>query len=538
MSEGNAASLAGDAADLPRSVQQSLLNDLLTAAYRLHLSDQFVAAEALYRTILAAPSPHAAASYGLGLLCHARRDFAAAAEAFRRTIALQHDNVDAITNLGTALLALGESQAATEQFRRAITVKPDFALAHANLGKALQDRGELSEAIGAYTRAVTLDPGNSTTRANLGGALLNQRMYAESAAASQRAVELRPDMAMAHANLSTALFMLGRLDEALDAGRRAIALQPRDAMTQATLGGVMLELGAFEESAAACQHAIELNPKIAMAHYNLAHACKATNRLVEAEAACRRALALDGDHAGYHFELGHLLLLQGDFGGGWEEYEWRWKLSDFSWLGDFQAEVGQPEWKGEDLSGKTILLLTEQGLGDIILWVRYAPLLAERGARVIIAAHQPLHRLLASMRSVTVVPWTSRPWPGFDVYCPLVSLPRLCGTPYPGVSEPVPYLHADPASRTAWRQRLGSTGPRVGLVWGGNPRTKHDRFRSPRLAPMRPLFDLAGITFVVLQAGPARADIAATPLPPHMIDLGGELDDLPRRPRSCRSSTW
>jgi hypothetical protein len=188
--------------------------------------------------------------------------------------------------------------------------------------------------------------------------------------------------------------------------------------------------------------------------------------------------------------------------------------------------VEQPQWGGEDLNGRTILLLTEQGLGDILLFLRYAAILMQRGARVIIAAQEAMRHLLITATKMPFFPIRARPLPSFDVYCPLGSLPGLLGTPGQTLSPMAPYLRAEETLRAAWRDRLGSAGPRVGIIWGGNPETKYDNFRSPRLARILPILQVPGITFIALQAGPARSDISVTPLPAGLIDLGGELDDL------------
>ncbi len=502
------------------------LNDVLAAAFHLHQSGDTTTAENLYRSILAAPSPHADASYGLGVLCHGQGRMAEAAEAWRRTLALRGEDVDTMSNLGTALLALGQYQEAVAWFRRAIAIRPTFALAHANLGKALQDCGQLVDAVAAYRHAVMLDAGNATALANLSSALIEQQLYGEAADAAAQAVAIQPDMALAHANLAVATFRQGRYDEALSAARAALALRPPMALLYATLGGVLVEVGAFGEAVTTCRQAIALDPRIAMAHLNLAHAHKAMNQLAEAEAACREAVTLLPDSADYHFLLGHLLLVQGDFDRGWEQYGYRWQLPNFAWLRDFQAEFSQPQWQGEDLVGKTILVLTEQGLGDIIMFARYAPMLTACGAQVVVATMPNSRRLLGSLAGVTVVSLIERPLPAFDVYVPLLNLPRLCGTQLASIPAAVPYLHAEAATRAEWRARLPQAGLRVGIVWGGNPATMYDRFRSPRLARMLPLFDVPGVTFVILQVGPAREDLQQTKLPANVIDLGGELDDL------------
>jgi len=250
------------------------------------------------------------------------------------------------------------------------------------------------------------------------------------------------------------------------------------------------------------------------------------NQLDEAERAVRRAIDLSPDAAEYHFHLAHTLLLQGKLETGWVEYDWRWKLPDFAWLVRVYGEFSQPRWTGEDISERTILVYTEQGLGDIIQFARYLPLLVQRAARVVVATHPPARRLLGSIEGITLIAIGETPLPEFDVHCPLLSLPRAFGTRLDSIPATVPYLHAEVSERLRWDQRIGGKGLRVGIVWAGNPVTKRDCFRSPHLARVAPLFSIPGIDFIALQVGKGREDCEANPLPPHVLDLGAEVHDL------------
>ena len=497
------------------------LDQSLLEAISHHNAGHAEEAEKLYRAILATPPGHAVASYGFGLLCATQDRLPEAIDAYRDAIAMRPDFVDAYINLGTAVLALGQPDDAIKLFQQAIVINPENAMARGNLGKALQDQGRVEEAIAAYRAALALEPNNAAVLVNLGSALLARQDWDYSLTMTRRAIALAPANAMAHANLGTALMNLGQHDAALAACRHAVTLGPLGAVANASLGGAMLELGAFEEAESLCRHAIALDAKNPDSHFNLSHALKATNRLEQAALAAREALARCPDEANYHFHLAHILLLQGDYEAGWAEYDWRWKLPDFAWIVDRHGAFPQPCWTGEDIRDKTILVHTEQGLGDIILFARYLPLLVAMARQVIAAVHPSTIRLLASIDGLTIVSIHDVPLPGFDVHCPLLSLPRAFATRLGSIPADTPYLHADAEDRTRWSQRMGD-GFRVGVVWAGNPATKRDRFRSPGLDSIAPLFSVPGVTFVALQVG-ARD---ATPLPPNVLDLGSEVTDL------------
>jgi FkbM family methyltransferase len=439
---------------------------------------------------------------------------------------MRSEFVDAYINLGTAVLALGQREEAMALYRKAIAISPENAMAHGNLGKALQDMGRIDEAIAEYGAAIAHEPDNAIIHANFGAALLERQAWNYSVTVTRRAIALQPDNAMAHANLGTALLNLGRHAEALAACRQAISLQPQGVAIHASLGGAMLELGAWREAVALCRHAIALEPAQPNAHFNLSHALKSLNLLEEAALAARRAVALCPDSAEYHFHLAHILLLQGNLEAGWTEYNWRWQLADFAWISGVHGAFSQPLWTGEHIGDKTILIYTEQGLGDIILFARYLPLVVRMAGRVIVAVHPPMRRLLETIEGITIVSIREAPLPGFDVHCPLLTLPRAFVTRLDSIPAAVPYLGVDPTVKARWDKRIGGNALRVGIVWAGNPATKRDRFRSPGLASVAPLFSVRGIDFIVLQTGAGRADGDVSPLPSHVLDLGEEVADL------------
>ena len=510
---------------VPPSSPDVSVDQAVIEAINHHHAGRIDQAEKLYRAILASPPGHAVASYGFGMLCATQGRVQEAVDCYRHAIAARPDFVDAYINLGTAVLTLGQHEEAVDLYQQAIAISPGNAMAHGNLGKALQDLGRINEAITSYRTAIALKPDDALNLVNFGAALLEQRAWDDSLAVTRRAISLQPDNAMAHANLGTAMMNLGRHDEALAACHKAMSLRPQGVAIHASLGGAMLELGSFQEAVTLCRHAIALDPTQPNAHFNLSHALKAMNRLDQAAMSARQAIALTPDAADYHFHLGHILLLQGDLENGWVEYDWRWKLPDFAWIKDVPGILSRPLWAGEDISAKTILIYTEQGLGDIILFARYLRLVIAKAGRVIVAANSAMRRSLETLDGLTVVSIREVPLPDFDVRCPLMSLPRVFATRLDSIPDSVPYLRVDPVEQARWARQISGDTPKVGIVWSGNPATKRDRFRSPGLASVTPLFSVPGIDFIILQVG-GRGEPAANPLPPHVLDLGQEVADL------------
>jgi tetratricopeptide (TPR) repeat protein len=411
---------------------------------------------------------------------------------YRAILILDPRHAEAAYNLGILLQGRGNFAEAMAAYRHTIALRPDFVAAYSNLGAALQDSGRLDEAVGVYREAITL----------------------------------QPDFAMAHMNLGVALKEQGKFDEAVLAYQRAIAIQPDYDQALANLGAALLEMDEPVRAAEACRLAVAVNPVMASGYCNLGAALKALNRLEEAESAYRQAVSVSPHFPEAHFCLAQILLLRGEFETGWSEYEWRWKLKEYGWLEDLHGVFAQPLWQGEPLTGKTILIYAEQGLGDTIQFVRYLPLLRRHAASVILAVQPPLIELLRGLEGITVIPLDQKPLPPFDVHCPLLTLPARCGTTLKTIPAEIPYLRADPLETRRWRGRIGGARLRVGLVWAGNPSQRGDRLRSPRLAAMAPLFEVPDVQFIGLQLGAGRQDLITSPPPPNFVDLGAEITNF------------
>ncbi|HTV88873.1 MAG TPA: tetratricopeptide repeat protein, partial [Stellaceae bacterium] len=441
---------------------------------------------------IAAPPPLAAQMFVEAVERHQRGRLSESEALYRAILAIEPAHAEAAYNLGVLMQTQGRLPDAIAVYRHALTHRPDFAAVYTNLGAALQDVGQLDDAVAIHRCAVSLGPESALAACNLGAALRAQGNIAEAIAAFRRALALQPDYDTALANLGAAL---------LDQGEAVAAL-------------------------AACRHATAANPRSALAQCNLGAACKALNQLDEAEAAYRRALALRPDFIEAHFSLAQILLLKGDLAAGWPEYEWRWKLPEYAWLQALHGEFAQPRWAGEPLDGRTVLVYAEQGLGDTLQFVRFLPQIAGRGGRIVLAVQPPLLKLLDGIAGADVIPLDRKPLPYFDVHLPLLSLPCVLGASLETIPSQVPYLSAESALVGSWRRRLRGPRLKIGVVWAGNPNQRGDRFRSPHLPAVMPLFAVPDVDFVALQLGAGRDDLAANPLPPNVLDLGPEITDF------------
>jgi tetratricopeptide (TPR) repeat protein len=283
------------------------------------------------------------------------------------------------------------------------------------------------------------------------------------------------------------------------------------------LSSALSDLGRFEEARIAATTAVGLNPACAVALNNLGHALQSLNRSAEAVLAYEKAIELCDTYA--KARLGHALALLkcGNFERGWQQYEWRWQNGQMT-----RPDLGVPVWRGEDVSRRTILLCAEQGLGDTLQFVRFAPLVASRGARVVLEVPAPLVRLLRCVDGVAEVIAAGDRVPPIDLHCPMASLPLAVGLRLETIPAS-PYLHVAPRERV-------QPGLVVGLVWAGDPRLSDpslnliDRRRSTTLDVLAPLFDVEGVRFVSFQFGEARAQLAATKWP--IIDAMDGVTDF------------
>jgi Flp pilus assembly protein TadD len=415
------------------------------------------------------------------------------------------------------------------------SLEVDADLCHA-VAVDLQNQGRRAEAETFYRAALALAPERPDSWANLGLTVLHEGRAAEAVECERQALRIDPDNVEALNNLGIALHALNALSEAENHFRAVLRLLPDHANATLNLGVIRQSLGHLEEAETLYRRARALGADEARVCNNLALALAELGRLEEAETICRDALAPNPDYPEAAVNLGMILLMRGKLAEGWPWYEARWRVQPLLSQAQLPAAT---RWTGaEPIDGKTILLLGEQGFGDILQFCRYAPMVARLGAKVILAVPAALSRLLGSVKGVDRVVSQDDVLPAFDLHCPMMSLPMVFGTSEATIPWHVPYLAADVDAIERWRAIIpspgdtasGGTGLRVGLVWAGGrrPGQPHakaiDQRRSMKLAEMAPLGAVPGCVFVSLQLGPPAAETATAPFP--LIDVTDRLTDF------------
>lgn len=456
-----------------------------------------------------------ALAIALDLQLAGRRD--EAWELYGRILDAVPDEANALHLSGLLAAQAGHGAAAERRLRLAVASAPEVADYALNLAKMLRAQGR-GEAAAAFRRALALAPFAVEPTATL-AALLHDLGRTEAAARMvRRTLTLQPDLAEAWRHLAAL-----SPEDTIPAARRAVRLLPAHVTGWRLLGAAWRERWVPGGAVAAFERALALDPAQADALSTRAIALKDLGRMADALAGQERADRLSGGAPEIRYSLALTRLLAGDLPGGFAAYEVRWRVRAFPTP---PRGLAEPLWRGEPIAGRTILLHEEQGRGDTIQFARYAPLVAARGARVVLEVGADLVRLMRSLPGVARVMARGEPLPAFDVQCPLLSLPLAFGSGLDTVPATVPYLSAEPALRAVWRARLAGSGPAVGIVWAGNPAFSGDARRSPGLEALRPLLRMPGVRFFGLQVGPGRESLRAAGLPDGVTDLGTELGDF------------
>jgi tetratricopeptide (TPR) repeat protein len=505
----NAASLP-----LPQAMQRALV------AYQ---RGEWGDAEQLCRSILNVKSDYFEALYLLGIVAGLTGNKSEAADLLSAAVSVNPTSADARYNHGVALGELKRYGEALESYDQVIALKPDHVDAYFNRGVLLYELDRPAEALASYERVIALKPDYADAYNNRGIVLAELQRHEEALASYERALEIKPDYAKTYNNRGVALGNLQRYAEALASHQRAIALKPDYPEAHNNRGNVLHDMERYAEALESHDRAIALDANYADAYYNRGNALRGLHRHTEAIDSFERAISLEPDHASAHWNLADCRLLLGDFARGWSEYEWRWKLEQWR---KTKRNFPRPLWLGgQPLQGRTILLHSELGLGDTLLFCRYAKEVAALGAKVILEVQPPLLSLLGDLEGVAEILPRGSPLPAFDYHCPLMSLPLAFKTDLRNIPVGIPYIRSDPARVAAWKRDLGEAmKPRVGLVWSGSKALKNDQ-RTMTLAETLPLLgDWA--EWVSLQKDVRDSDAALLALRTDLRHIGGELTDF------------
>jgi tetratricopeptide (TPR) repeat protein len=423
------------------------------------------------------------AHFQSGVRLHSAGRLQEAEQVYRQIIAAAPGHADSYHMLGVIASQCGQPEAAVACIDRAITLKPSAAIYHVNRASALLALGKLEAAENGCRTALSFKRNCAEAYQVLGHVLSDLGHPEDAIAAYNEALRHRPDLPDLYNNLGLALRQANRLEEAAEAVRTGLRRVPDDAQALGNLAGVLKELARPSDSEASYRHALRLQP----------------------------------DDATLHVNLGVVLLLSGRLTEGWEEYEWRFRAGAAK-----LPPCDRPQWNGEPLGGRTLLVRAEQGLGDTIQFCRHVPLLPADGP-LIFEVQPGLRRLMSSLPGTVQFVTVGETLPRFDLYCPLLSLPRLLGNK----GEQVPYLTAEPDRITQWRDRLGTKGYRIGIAWQGNPASAAERGRSVPLHHFLPLAHVPGVRLISLQKQHGLEQLRAVPAGLRIETLGENFDEGP-----------
>lgn len=441
----------------------------------------------------------------VGIELHRLGRHADAAKVYRQVLQRKPDNAEALYLLGIIELAGNKFRRAADLIARSIKRNAGLAPAHANLGIALMGLGQHDAALASFDRAIAL--GFAEARLNKAILLTKLCRFADALDSCDAAISWQPGLAEAHNQRGHILNKSGRFEEALPSLDRAISIQPNLAEAHHNRGTALLRLDRPDEALISFDHALALRHDFADTWCNRGDALTDLKQPQAALASFDQAIMLRADFAEAYFGRALTRLLIGRYEDGFRDYEWRTRRSGQSG----SRSLPRPLWRGDrDISGKTLFIHPELFLGDMIQFCRYAPLAAGLGARIVLAAQDPLRPLLAGLGpDITLLSETAVP-DRYDLHCPLMSLPLAFKTTLRTIPAEKPYLHADPERVAAWRQRIGSYGYRIGIFWQGSAASVA-MGRSFPVARFAEIARMPGVRLISLQVGSGSEQLGTLP---------------------------
>ncbi len=397
-----------------------------------------------------------------------------------------------------ALHRAGRFDEAAQICSAILAAEPDDYNALHLLGLLRYKQGQNAEALRFVGAVLRRTPRSAEVLNNYGVILEALARHEEALVCFDAGLAIDADYLHALTNRAGALKRLKRHEEALAAYEAVLARNAGDLGALNECGSVLMRLGRPEAALVCYERALAIAPALAELHINMGLALRALNRFAEALASFAAAAAVEPERAEAHYGASLVRLCLGEYETGWRGYEWRWYQA--GWAGS-RRNFSAPLWLGDGpIEGKTILLHAEQGFGDTLQFVRYIPLVARRGATVILECQPELKNLLCNIAGVTQVISRGEALPDFDLHCPLLSLPLACRTELATIPANIPYLYPHEERVAQWRGRLPQNCRlRVGICWAGGLAHQNDHNRSIPLACFATVLSVSGMDFVSLQ---------------------------------------
>ena len=388
------------------------------------------------------------------------------------------------------------------------------------LGLLAQKNGRPERAIQLLIKAAKFDPRRPEILCDLGNTFKTLVRHKDAIKAHRMVLTMLPNSPEAHSNLGSAYKAAGKAGKAVICLESALKMRPKDVELKYNLGNGLVASERYEEAEETLRQVVYEKPDHIRAQINLCVALKEQGRYDAAIRRHQKAIAAVPDSADAHWNHGLTLLAMGNFADGWDEYEWRTLLPSFA----MQA-MDRPQWTGEILDGRTLLVHAEQGLGDTLQFVRYLSFLHETDGDVVFACPDRLIPLIQGFAAdIRVVPLDKKV--PHDIQTPLMSLPRLFHEALPFKPKGGSYLGPDANRITHWADQLGA-GPahRIGISWQGSTGYENDGRRSIPLLNFEPLARMDGVELVSLQQGEGSEQIAEMPWRDRITDLTADMDE-------------
>jgi tetratricopeptide (TPR) repeat protein len=497
-------------------MSEALLNQ---AAYFLQRGD-LLRAEMTFREVLKRDPVNFEANDALATIFSQRGRPRDAAPFYEQALAINPGDAIAHSNYGGVLDALGRRQEALEHYERALAIQPDFTDAILNRAAALCALDRPDEALESLDHLLATQPRNILALYNRSVALAGLERFEDAVLACDAALAVDPNSADAWANRGVCLSRLQRCAEAVESYDRAIRLTPGVMQIHINRGSALAALARYPEAMAAFDRAVGLDPGSAHAWFNRGVTLTEMKRIADAIKSYEIALSLASDYAQADYNRALCLMQLGRLEEGYQGYEARRRLALEP------ALYPQPYWSGEDIAGRTLLVRGEQGLGDIIQFSRYIPLLQERRAQVILMVQPHMMRLMSSLDPPPqIVAWNDVP-PAFDYHIALESLPGLFHTSLDTIPASIPYLAAEPALVAKWKEKLGEHGFKVGIAWRSSA---HGASIGKTFSPahFEALSKIPGVRLISLQKADESAELNDLPSGMVVEQLGAEFDAGP-----------
>ena len=509
----------------------NLINHKISDGLNQHRTGNLEAAKVCYLEILDTQPDHHDALHLLGMIMQQTGESKSALQLFERALVINNQNPTLQNNYGNALRSLGRFEEALASYQNAIMLSPNYAEAHHHLAQVLYVLNQFSEAKAACEKALQIQVNFPEAFISYGNILLAQNDPARALDSYKKSLEQHPEMAEAYHNIGVILSKYGNPNEALAFFNKAIELKPQYSEAILCRGNLFFDLkefnlalanfdlaisinpkykeaysnrsatlrklGLFEEALESAAMAISISPDFSQAHLNYGLNRYELRSFLKALQSYDKAIELDSNNIEAYTNRALALLLLEKYEDGWKDYEWRLKNST-SFIDQHYHQ--KPQWLGESLKGKTILLACEQGLGDAIQFCRYAKLVKNLGATVLLEAEEPLIELFSKLDAVSLVIAKGQIPPEFDYYLPLQSLPFRFNTKFDNIPKDISYLYSDKEKVAYWEKRLGKKYlPRIGLVWSSSSRAQDTNKKSIPVEQFMKALPLGQFDFICLQ---------------------------------------